>query len=113
MERRAPGCGIVTGLTGVFVLPAVPYLQSLGLGRQALAQALGLSFTTSTVALALMLAVQGHMNLGTSLVSALVTIPALLGMVLGQVIRREMSETLFRRCFFAGLTLLGGGLLVR
>jgi uncharacterized protein len=105
--------GFITGLTGVFVLPAVPYLQSLGLGREALAQALGLSFTTSTVALALMLAIQGHMNLGTSVASALVVIPALLGMVLGQVIRKEMSETLFRRCFFVGLTLLGGWLLLR
>jgi uncharacterized membrane protein YfcA len=105
--------GIVTGLTGVFVLPAVPYLQSLGLGRETLAQALGLSFTTSTVALALMLAMDGHLNLGTSMASALVMVPALLGMVLGQVIRKEMSETLFRRCFFVGLALLGGWLLVR
>jgi uncharacterized protein len=104
--------GIITGLTGVFVLPAVPYLQSLGLQKDAMSQALGLSFTTSTLALALMLVFQGHLTRGTSLASALVVIPAVLGMALGQVIRGEMSEAFFRRCFFAGLLLLGGCLLV-
>ena len=48
--------GVITGLTGVFVLPAVPYLQTLGLGKDGLSQALGLCFTTSTLALAAMLA---------------------------------------------------------
>jgi uncharacterized protein len=104
--------GILTGLTGVFVLPAVPYLQSLDLQKDDLAQALGLSFTTSTLALALMLAFEGHLTLETSMASALVVIPAVLGMALGQVIRGEMGETLFRRCFFTGLLLLGGWLLV-
>jgi uncharacterized membrane protein YfcA len=104
--------GIITGLTGVFVLPAVPYLQSLGFGKDGLAQALGVSFTTSTLALALMLAFQGHLTLGTSIASALVVIPAVLGMVLGQAVRGEMSEALFRRCFFAGLLGLGGWMLL-
>jgi uncharacterized membrane protein YfcA len=105
--------GIITGLTGVFVLPAVPYLQSLGLQKDAMAQALGLSFTTSTLALASMLALQGHLTVATSLSSALVVLPAVLGMALGQMIRGEMSESLFRRCFFFGLLVLGGWLLLR
>src|SRR5439155_7006008 len=42
--------GLVTGATGVFVIPAVPYLQAIGLERDELIQALGLSFTVSTVA---------------------------------------------------------------
>lgn len=104
--------GIITGLTGVFVLPAVPYLQSLDLQKDAMAQALGLSFMTSTLALALMLALQGHLTLGTSLASALVVIPAVLGMALGQIVRGEMGEAQFRRCFFIGLLVLGGWLLV-
>jgi uncharacterized membrane protein YfcA len=51
-----PVCGLITGIitaaTGVFVIPAVPYLQALGLSRDELVQALGLSFTVSTLALA-------------------------------------------------------------
>lgn len=44
--------GIVTAATGVFVIPAVPYLQALQLGKDDLVQAMGLAFTTSTLALA-------------------------------------------------------------
>lgn len=40
--------GVITGATGVFVIPAVPRLQTLGFRRDELVQALGLSFTLST-----------------------------------------------------------------
>lgn len=105
--------GLVTALTGVFVLPAVPYLQSLRLDRNDLAQALGLSFTTSTLALAALLAVRGELGLAASAHSALALVPALAGMFVGQRLRQDMSEALFRRCFFAGLVLLGAWLAAR
>src|SRR3954465_14528870 len=54
--------GLVTAATGVFVIPAVPYLQALGLGREELVQALGLSFTVSTLALAASLAGAGALG---------------------------------------------------
>lgn len=109
-----PLCGLVTGIitaaTGVFVIPAVPYLQALGLHREQMVQALGLSFTVSTLALAVGLAGQGALGgeaLGASLV---VLIPALLGMWLGQCLRQRISAVLFKRCFFIGLALLGAHL---
>jgi uncharacterized membrane protein YfcA len=105
--------GVVTGLTGVFVLPAVPYLQSLGLAKDALAQALGLCFTTSTLALGAMLAARGHLDLHTGGGSLLMVLPALIGMAVGQGVRDGMSEAVFRRCFFWGLVALGGWLVVR
>jgi uncharacterized membrane protein YfcA len=109
-----PLCGLVTGIitaaTGVFVIPAVPYLQALGLHREQMVQALGLSFTVSTLALAVGLAGQGALGgeaLGASLV---VLIPALLGMWLGQCLRQRISAVLFKRCFFIGMALLGAHL---
>ncbi len=105
--------GVVTGLTGVFVIPAVPYLQSLGLRKEVLTQALGISFTTSTLALAALLALQGHLGSQASGASVLMVVPAVAGMLLGQRLRDAMSETAFRRCFFAGLLALGGWLLWR
>ncbi len=111
-----PVCGLVTGVvtaaTGVFVMPAVPYLQSLGLGRDEMIQALGLSFTVSTLALAVGLAGQdalGGQALGASL---LMLAPALLGMLAGQWLRQRISAALFKRCFFIGLAALGGHLLI-
>lgn len=111
-----PLCGLLTGVitaaTGVFVIPAVPYLQALGLQREQMVQALGLSFTVSTLALALGLAGQGALGgeaLGASL---LVLAPALLGMLLGQWLRQRISAPMFKRCFFIGLALLGAHLLL-
>ena len=111
-----PVCGLVTGVvtaaTGVFVMPAVPYLQSLGLSRDQMIQALGLSFTVSTLALALGLVGQdalGGQALGASL---LMLAPALLGMLAGQWLRQRISAALFKRCFFIGLAALGGHLLI-
>lgn len=102
--------GVLTGLTGVFVLPAVPYLQALDLGKAGLSQALGVCFTTSTLALMAVLAWQGQMGAQASALSAILVLPALVGMRLGQGLRGALSETVFRRCFLGGLVLLGGWL---
>ena len=47
--------GAVTVATGVIIIPIVPYLQSLHLKRDELVQALGLTFTVSTICLAVFL----------------------------------------------------------
>jgi uncharacterized membrane protein YfcA len=105
--------GVVTGLTGVFVVPAVPYLQSLGLERDALVGALGLSFTVSTIALAAGLALNGSFCAGNLLASAWTIVPALLGMFLGQAVRSRINPELFRNGFFIVLLMLGADLLLR
>ena len=99
--------GLVTGATGVFVLPAVPYLQAIGLEKDELVQALGLSFTVSTLALALGLLRVDAWQMGSIWMSLLALAPALGGMWLGQVLRGRISAATFRRVFFAGLLLLG------
>ena len=105
--------GLLTGATGVFVVPAVPYLGSLGLERETLIQTLGLSFTVSTIALAAGLAATGRFPASVAAVSALALVPAFAGMFLGQKIRRSVHPDVFRRWFFAGLLVLGSYMLVR
>lgn len=106
--------GAITAVTGVFVIPAVPYLQGLGLDKESLVQALGLSFTVSTIALAVSLALGGAL-LHTPVLgaSALALAPALGGMFLGQWLRHRISAERFRKLFFCGLLLLGGELALR
>ncbi|MES2818741.1 MAG: sulfite exporter TauE/SafE family protein [Pseudomonadota bacterium] len=118
-EREAwmgPLCGLLTGLvtaaTGVFVIPAVPYLQALGLDRDAMVQALGLSFTVSTLALASGLFSGGLLDGGLLGASLVLVLPALAGMALGQWLRQRISPAAFKRLFFIGMALLGGHLLV-
>ena len=45
--------GLINGATGVFVIPGVPYIQALDLGKDELVQALAISAFVSSVALAL------------------------------------------------------------
>lgn len=105
--------GAVTGATGVFVIPAVPYLQALGMEKEDLVQALGLSFTVSTVALAVGLASYGAFHLRAGGASLLCTLPALAGMLLGQWVQARVDAPTFRRLFFLGLLLLGADLTLR
>lgn len=111
-----PTCGVITGIitsaTGVFVIPAVPFLQALGLSKDELVQALGLSFTVSTLALAAGLLWRGTLGGGELGASLLALIPAVLGMLLGQWLRQRISAVLFKRAFFIGLGALGGHLLI-
>lgn len=105
--------GVVAGGTGIFVIPAVPYLQALGLERDELVQALGLSFTVSTVALAAGLALRGAFHVENLAMSALAIVPALAGLWAGQAVRKRVSPAAFRRWFLVGLLLLGTEMLVR
>ncbi|HET8745579.1 MAG TPA: sulfite exporter TauE/SafE family protein [Ramlibacter sp.] len=99
--------GAVTAWTGVFVLPAVPFLQGLRLERDELVQAMGLCFTTSTLALGAALLVQGRYPAATAGASFVMLLPALAGMAAGQWLRQRMPLPVFRRCFFLGLAALG------
>lgn len=100
--------GVLTGMTGSFVMPGVLFLQAIGLSRDVLVQAMGVLFTLSTAALALALHGGGLLSADLGLVSLAGVIPALVGMVLGQQVRKRLSEALFRKVFFWALLALGG-----
>lgn len=112
VPRRAEGwlgalagaaTGLVTAATGVFVVPAVPYLQAMRWERDELVQALGIAFTVSTLALATIV----PFGSGAGWLSLAMLLPALAGMAAGQALRRRLPPAVFRRCFLAGLLLLG------
>ena len=51
--------GLVTGVTGTFVVPIVMYLEALGLDRDQFVQMMGIAFSVSTAALAVVLVLHG------------------------------------------------------
>jgi uncharacterized protein len=102
--------GALTAATGVFVMPLVPYLQSLRLDRDVLMQALGLSFGIATVALAVRLGPPGMAGGSVDGVGHVVALSmAFLGLWIGTVLRRRLSSAVFQRALhgvFVGLGVL-------
>ena len=99
--------GALAGATGSLVMPVVPYLQALDLERDSLVQMMGISFTVSTVAIGVAIVDHGGYDGEQALLSLSALIPALIGMKLGQKLRRRFSELVFRRCLFIGLLVIG------
>lgn len=103
--------GVLTAATGVFVMPLTPYLQAMGLERDQLVQALGISFTICTIALASRLA-------GETVASATLSWPGLaalgasiLGLGLGTRVRKRIDRAHFQRVLFAVFAILGAVML--
>jgi len=105
--------GVITGMTGTFVVPGVMYLQALGLHRDALVQAMGMLFFTLTAALAIALQSSSLITVKLGFLSVIAVGPALFGMMIGAALRRRLPEDLFRRIFFLSLLGLGLYILIR
>jgi uncharacterized membrane protein YfcA len=105
--------GAITVATGIFVMPGTPYIQSMEFDRDKLVQALGLSFTVSTMTLAAALAYTGQVQTSLAWPSIVALAAALAGMGLGQLTRGKIKAETFRLCFFVGLMLLGLHLALR
>lgn len=108
--------GWVTALTAVFVLPWVPYLQALRLDRQAMVQALGLSFTVATLALACRLQLWappgGAMGPAGSawpswLALAAALVGSFAGLSLGGRLRERLAGPAFQKALFLVFIALG------
>jgi uncharacterized membrane protein YfcA len=105
--------GAITVATGIFVMPGTPYIQSMEFDRDRLVQALGLSFTVSTIALAAALAYTRHVQTSLASPSIVALVATLIGMGLGQLTRGKIKAETFRLCFFVGLMFLGLRLALR
>ena len=99
--------GMMTGLTGTFVVPGVMYLHSLGFAKDKLIQAMGILFTMSSLALGISLGSHGLISNKLIVVSAIALIPAFFGMLIGVKFRNRLNNKQFRRVFFLSLLFLG------
>jgi hypothetical protein len=99
--------GAVSTATGVFMFPVIPYIQSLGLDRDDLVQAQGISFTVSTMALTVVLLGSGTLNATNATGSMVAMVVTFAGMFLGQYVREYIHPEMFRFLFFSGMLVLG------
>ena len=105
--------GLINGATGIFVVPGVPYLQALDLGKDELLQALAISAFISTVALALGLGLNKGLGSAIAVPTTIALAAAFVGMAFGQVLRSRLSVTAFRHWVLVGLLALGSSMLAR
>lgn len=104
--------GILTGMTGSFVVPGVFYLQSIGFKRDMLIQSMGILFTVSTLALIFSLHGNEFLTSELGVWSSVSVVPAIFGMVIGQRIRQGLSEKAFRKLFFFFIFTIGAYIVV-
>lgn len=107
--------GCLTAATGVFVMPMVPYLQSLKLEKAEFIQALGISFMVATLALAV--------RLGSAAWGSGATVPvighgvalgaAFVGLWLGARLRQRLPALVFQRALYTVFLGLGALMLAR
>lgn len=105
--------GLLTGLTGAFVVPSVFYLQALGMERNLLVQAMGTMFLFATACMTLALGAHAFITVDLALMSVAAVIPAMGGMTVGRRLSRRLSEEMFKKLLFAALLLLGLYILAR
>jgi uncharacterized membrane protein YfcA len=105
--------GMLSGATGVFVIPTVPYLTSLRLDAEELVQSVGILAFVCPLALGLALALNDRYPAAVAGASFLALVPALAGMYLGVKLRRRLPAATFMRWFFIAIIALGGYMFVR
>ncbi|MEZ5926051.1 MAG: sulfite exporter TauE/SafE family protein [Hyphomicrobiaceae bacterium] len=105
--------GFFNGLTGSQVMPLVPYLLSAGLTPALFIQASNISFTMSSLVMLVGLArigLLGWWELGLSLAGIL---PALLGVAVGNVLRRRLAAETIRTLVLGALVAMGFALILK
>lgn len=108
--------GVVTASTAVFVLPWVPYLQSLQMSKDEMVQALGLSFTVATLALAVRVQASGPLpwqSASGAIAIGLALAGAFVGMTIGGALRGRLAGASFQRALFLVFITLGAANLLR
>jgi len=99
--------GLLTGLTGSFMVPSVLYMQALGFGKDMLVQAMGTYFALSTVMLTISLGNNKLISLHDALVSTTALVPSFVGIYVGRWTRDRVDEARFQKLFLVAVLVLG------
>jgi len=99
--------GAISGATGLQVVPAIPFMQALGMKKDELIQALGVFFTIATLVQAFNLTAAGLYDESAALPGVIALVFAFTGMAIGQTVRSRLEPEAFRRWFLILMMLLG------
>ena len=99
--------GVLCGMTGIFIVPGILFLETLRMPRDQFVQALGITFVTLTVSLSLSMTTNALVTVEHAILSALGLGPVFAGLWAGRRIRHRISEEGFRKLFFIALIFVG------
>ncbi|MEM7508647.1 MAG: sulfite exporter TauE/SafE family protein [Pseudomonadota bacterium] len=99
--------GVLFGMTGLFIVPGILYLEALRMPRNQFVQALGLTFITISGTLAIAMTSHALVTWNHAILSAMGLVPVFIGLTLGRRARHRISEDGFRKLFFVALIFVG------
>ncbi len=99
--------GLLGGMSGMFAMPAVPYIQSLGVNREEMIQSIAIWFTVGALAMMLALGVRAAFTPQIMMMSGVAIVTAMIGIWFGTKARGRMPEKLFLNVFFTAFLLMG------
>lgn len=100
--------GMLTGMTGSFMVPSVLFMQAIGFQRDMLVQAMGVFFALSTFMLAVSLGNNDLISMEHVRLSLFALVPSIIGLYIGRWTRRRINEERFQQVFLGAVLLLGG-----
>ena len=105
--------GMMTAATGINIFPMTIFLQSLGFEREEMIQALGLSFTVCTIALAVSLGWHAASGTWSTAAGWIALGAAIAGVGVGNLLRARIEPAAFRRMLFALFGVLGVAMIAK
>ena len=105
--------GVLFGMTGVFIVPGLLYLETLRMPRDEFVQGLGLTFVTISAALAISMTGFSLVTGELAILSAAGLVPVFAGIWTGRRIRHRISEAFYRKLFFLSLMATGAYMIAR
>ena len=105
--------GTLGGMSGMFAMPVVPYLQTLGLKRDELIQSIAIWFVAGALIMLTVVGVNAAFTLPLVVLSIIATITSLGGIWIGGMARGRLSEKMFVKVFLLAFLFLGAGIIYR
>ena len=104
--------GFIIGLTSIYTMPFVFLLQSLKYNKEKTVQFMGLAFLLYSGMQFISFSYSKLISINTIVPSLIVTLPVMIGFLLGKKIRSFISEKLFKKLFYFMLLLMSGIILI-
>jgi hypothetical protein len=105
--------GLVVGMTGIYSMPFIFLIQSLNYKKEKLIQLMGITFFLYSVIQIIFLNLFNLYDANIFMQSLIYCIPVILGIILGRVIRKKLSEDLFKILFNGMLLIIGISIFIK